>query len=69
MEEQKVKITIKENGELILETKGFHGPAGIDEINKILEGIALTVDISKKTDHHHMKGNVHVNQDIRVELK
>ena len=69
MEEQKVRITIKENGELLIETKGFHGPAGIEEINKIIEGIAMMVDISKKADHHHMKGHLHVNQEINMEGK
>jgi hypothetical protein len=69
MEEQKVKITIKENGELFIETKGLHGPAGIEEINKMLEGIALAVDISKKTDHHHMKGTVNTSQNIKLGLR
>lgn len=52
MSEEKIVIKIKENGELSLETKGIFGPACIEEINKLIEDLALPLEYQKTDDFY-----------------
>ena len=70
MTEERIQIIINEKGELIVESHGIQGPKCIDEIHKLLEDIALSVEL-EKTDEYYMGGDVTIQKkvDVRRELK
>ncbi len=41
MEEKKIVVDIKENGEINAETFGFKGAGCMEELDKLLKGLAL----------------------------
>ena len=54
MKEQRINITINEDGSLDLKTDGIKGEACLSEVEEILDGLADIKDI-KKTDEYYQK--------------
>lgn len=65
MQEQRISITISEDGSLNVKTDGIKGEACISEVEELLDGIA---DIEKvdKTDEYYQKINT-VSQNKNIQ--
>lgn len=65
MQEQRISITISEDGRLNVKTDGIKGEACISEVEELLDGIA---DIEKvdKTDEYYQKINT-VSQNKNIQ--
>lgn len=57
MKEQRINITINEDGSLDLKTDGIKGEACLSEIEEILDELADIKEV-KKTDEYYQKVNV-----------
>ena len=68
MTEEQIKITIDENGEMKIKTQGILGPTCVDEVNKLLEDIALAVNYTK-TDEYYIKPQRVTQTKSEVSLK
>jgi hypothetical protein len=51
MSEEKIVVKINDQGEIEVETFGIKGPLCVEEINKIIQNIALTVATTKKDEY------------------
>ena len=56
MREERITITINEDGSLNVKTDGIKGEACLDEVNALLDEISNIKDI-KKTDEYNQKIN------------
>lgn len=65
MTEERITITINEDGTLQLETKGIKGPVCMDEAQALLEGIAVQVR-AERTDEFYMKQKAGVRPSLEV---
>ena len=65
MKEQRINITINEDGSLDLKTDGIKGEACLSEVEEILDGLADIKDI-KKTDEYYQKVGVSA-QNINIQ--
>ena len=68
MTEEKITIKIDENGEMKIKTQGILGPTCVDEVDKLLKDIALTVNYTK-TDEYYMKPQRITQTQSEVSLK
>lgn len=68
MVEGKINIKINEKGELEVKTHGIYGPACIEEVNKLLEELALITSCIK-TDEYHMGVHVKERSPAKQEVK
>ena len=57
MKEQRINITINEDGSLDLKTDGIKGEACLSEVEEILSELANIKEV-KKTDEYYQKVNV-----------
>lgn len=57
MKEQRITVTINEDGSLDLKTDGIKGEACLSEVEELLDGLAEITDV-KKTDEYYQKINV-----------
>lgn len=57
MKEQRINITINEDGSLDLKTDGIKGEACLSEVEELLDEIADIKEV-KKTDEYYQKVNV-----------
>ena len=57
MKEQRINITINEDGSLDLKTDGIKGEACLSEVEEILSELADIKEV-KKTDEYYQKVNV-----------
>lgn len=57
MKEQRINITINEDGSLDLKTDGIKGEACLSEVEEILNELADIKEV-KKTDEYYQKVNV-----------
>ena len=57
MKEQRINITINEDGSLDLKTDGIKGEACLSEVEEILDELADIKEV-KKTDEYYQKVNV-----------
>ena len=57
MKEQRINITINEDGSLDLKTDGIKGDACLSEVEEILDELADIKEV-KKTDEYYQKVNV-----------
>lgn len=57
MKEQRINITINEDGSLDLKTDGIKGEACLSEVEEILDELADIKEV-KKTDEYYQKINV-----------
>lgn len=57
MTEEKITIVIDDQGEMLVKTKRILGPACVEEVEKLLEEMALITEINR-TDEYHMRENV-----------
>lgn len=57
MKEQRINITINEDGSLDLKTDGIKGEACLSEIEELLDELADIKEV-KKTDEYYQKVNV-----------
>lgn len=64
MAEQKIEIKIDENGKITAETFGIKGELCIEELQKLLEGIA-DVESIKKTDEFYQQQEMNKNNQIK----
>lgn len=65
MSDETITITIDEDGQLRLETRGIVGPVCVEEARKLLEKIAIPVEIHK-TDEYFMGAKGKVRSSLRV---
>ena len=63
MKEERITITINEDGSLNVKTDGLKGEACLDEVNALLDEVANIKDI-KKTDEYNQRINTQ-NQNIQ----
>lgn len=63
MKEERITITINEDGSLNVKTEGLKGEACLDEVNALLDELANIKEI-KKTDEYNQRVNVQ-NQNIQ----
>lgn len=63
MKEERITITINEDGSLNVKTEGLKGEACLDEVNALLDEVANIKEI-KKTDEYNQRVNVQ-NQNIQ----
>lgn len=63
MKEERITITINEDGSLNVKTEGLKGEACLDEVNALLDNVANIKEI-KKTDEYNQRVNVQ-NQNIQ----
>lgn len=63
MKEERITITINEDGSLNVETEGLKGEACLDEVNALLDEVANIKEI-KKTDEYNQRINTQ-NQNIQ----
>ncbi|TXJ11071.1 DUF2997 domain-containing protein [Brachyspira aalborgi] len=57
MQEQRITVTINEDGSLDLKTDGIKGEACLSEVEEILDELADIKEV-KKTDEYYQKVNV-----------
>ncbi|TXJ60199.1 DUF2997 domain-containing protein [Brachyspira aalborgi] len=57
MKEQRINITINEDGSLDLKTDGIKGAACLSEVEELLDELADIKEV-KKTDEYYQKVNV-----------
>ena len=57
MKEQRINITINEDGSLDLKTDGIKGEACLSEVEELLDELADIKEV-KKTDEYYQKVNV-----------
>ena len=57
MQEQRITVTISEDGSLDLKTDGIKGEACLSEVEEILDELADIKEV-KKTDEYYQKVNV-----------
>lgn len=57
MKEQRINITINEDGSLDLKTDGIKGEACLSEVEELLDELA-DIKEAKKTDEYYQKVNV-----------
>ena len=57
MQEQRITVTINEDGSLDLKTDGIKGEACLSEVEEILSELADIKEV-KKTDEYYQKVNV-----------
>lgn len=57
MKEQRITVTINEDGSLDLKTDGIKGEACLSEVEEILDELADIKEV-KKTDEYYQKVNV-----------
>ncbi len=57
MKEQRINITINEDGSLDLKTDGIKGGACLSEVEELLDELADIKEV-KKTDEYYQKVNV-----------
>ena len=57
MQEQRITVTINEDGSLDLKTDGIKGEACLSEVEEILNELADIKEV-KKTDEYYQKVNV-----------
>lgn len=62
--DKKITITINENGSMDLKTDGFKGEACVNELEEILEDLAL-INSLKKTDDYYQKIDVQNKNTVR----
>lgn len=65
--EQRIEIEIDENGVISAKTEGFKGEACIEELQKLLEGVALITEFNK-TDEYYQKVDVKTTQKQKQKL-
>ncbi|MEI0491835.1 DUF2997 domain-containing protein [Brachyspira intermedia] len=63
MKEERITITINEDGSLNVKTEGLKGEACLDEVNALLDEVANIKEI-KKTDEYNQRINTQ-NQNIQ----
>ena len=63
MKEERITITINEDGSLNVKTEGLKGEACLDEVNALLDEVANIKEI-KKTDEYNQRINTQ-NQPIQ----
>ncbi|MEI0562995.1 DUF2997 domain-containing protein [Brachyspira pulli] len=63
MKEERITITINEDGSLNVKTEGLKGEACLDEVNALLDEVANIKEI-KKTDEYNQRINTQ-NQHIQ----
>ncbi|MEI0478949.1 DUF2997 domain-containing protein [Brachyspira pulli] len=63
MQEERITITINEDGSLNVKTEGLKGEACLDEVNALLDEVANIKEI-KKTDEYNQRINTQ-NQHIQ----
>lgn len=63
MKEERITITINEDGSLNVKTEGLKGEACLDEVNALLDEMANIKEI-KKTDEYNQRINTQ-NQNIQ----
>ena len=66
MGEEKITITIDEEGRLHLETRGIKGPVCLDEARALLAGVAITTQVSK-TDEYYEGPKAKVRPPVKLE--
>ena len=59
------KIKIDKNGELTIKTRGILGPTCVDEVNKLIEDLALVTEY-RKTDEYYMEVQRTVKKEVEV---
>ena len=64
MTEQKISITIYENGKIIADTEGFKGQICVSEIEELLEGIAQVEKIDKKPDYYETDAKIKTTSKV-----
>lgn len=57
MQEQRITVTINEDGSLDLKTDGIKGEACLSEVEELLDELADIKEV-KKTDEYYQKVNV-----------
>lgn len=57
MQEQRITVTINEDGSLDLKTDGIKGEACLSEVEELLDELANIKEV-KKTDEYYQKVNV-----------
>lgn len=63
MKEERITITINEDGSLNVKTDGLKGEACLDEVNALLDEVA-NIKYIKKTDEYNQRINTQ-NQNIQ----
>ena len=63
MKEERITITINEDGSLNVKTEGLKGEACLDEVNALLDEVSNIKEI-KKTDEYNQRINTQ-NQNIQ----
>jgi hypothetical protein len=67
MAEQKITITIDENGQIQAKTYGFQGTACLEELDKLLDSITLSS--LKTTDDYHQQQQQNTINQQKIEKK
>ncbi len=52
MKETKIIVAISDEGDISIDASGFSGNSCISEIEKILDSLAPTMEIEKKSDYY-----------------
>ena len=68
MAEQKIVITIDENGSVHAKTDGFQGSDCLDALDELLELDGMVSDM-KKTDAYEQESNVRISRELRIGKK
>lgn len=63
--EQRIDIEIDENGVISAKTEGFKGETCIEELQKLLEGLALITEFNK-TDEYYQKVDIKTQQKQKL---
>jgi hemerythrin superfamily protein len=63
--EQRIELEIDEDGKIMAKTEGLKGETCIDELQKLLEGIA-TINEVKKTDEYSQTVKINTKQTQKI---
>lgn len=63
--EQRIELEIDEDGKILAKTEGLKGETCLDELQKLLEGIAL-ISETKKTDEYFQKVETKTKQTQKL---
>lgn len=69
MPEQKIVITIDQEGAISAKTSGFKGESCLEALDALLEIDEKGVQSFKKTDEYHQKQTIQTNQTIQIGRK
>ena len=65
MPEQRITVTIDEEGQITAKTAGFKGESCLDELQSLLEEIGTLQEV-KKTDDYYQQNNLKVTNKQTV---